>query len=455
MVLEELDRSHVSQLEDTEKFSLLFYYNGESESDLVKELEALLDQNKDDQVLSNAFWFKSNINPDTINFIGASIANVIGIDLEDEIKNNLCAIMLSKKGKKFMYSLKTPVDKEALKTWLQSVQDGTAKAEVRSEPRPPNDEYPGSKGLKKLVASAFDEIVLDEQKDVFVDIYADWCGPCIMVSPMIEKVANVLQPESGIVICKMNSDLNDYSDEFFPEGTIPNMKLFPAGDKEKKNNPIKFSGKRTAAGILQWIHDHATNKFDLDKYLPECKKFDDFFLLKMEAEEMLQEVRNDLEFAPESATTDLENLLKDLEKKIDAEDVDDVTKLLESLKISTDREQVKQAADKKRLGNVVKIHSMDEFNEALKHDKLVVADFTASWCGPCQYISPIFAAMSTQYEDVKFLKIDVDECQDIALEYGIEAMPTFQFFKNGTKVDEVQGADPDSLEQLVKKYIQQ
>lgn len=135
MVLEELDRSHVSQLEDTEKFSLLFYYNGESESDLVKELEALLDQNKDDQVLSNAFWFKSNINPDTINFIGASIANVIGIDLEDEIKNNLCAVMLSKKGKKFMYSLKTPVDKEALKTWLQSVQDGTAKAEVRSEPR--------------------------------------------------------------------------------------------------------------------------------------------------------------------------------------------------------------------------------------------------------------------------------------------------------------------------------
>ncbi|KAG2389184.1 hypothetical protein C9374_014584 [Naegleria lovaniensis] len=454
MALQELERSHVPQLEDTDKYSLIFYYNEQTEADLVKEVDTLLEQNKDDSVLSNAYWFKSNIHPETINYIGASIANVIGIDLEGEMKNNLCAVMLGTKGKKFMTSLKTPLDKEALKTWLASVQDGTAKAEVRSEPRPPNDEYPGKKGLKKLVATAFDEIVLDSHdKDVFVDIYADWCGPCIMVGPMIEKVANVLQPESGIVICKMNSDLNDYSDELFPEGTIPNMKLFPAGDKEKKNNPIKFSGKRSAAGILAWIHENATNKFDLDKYLPDCKKFDDFFLLKMEAEEMIQEVKNDLDFVPESSTPDLENLLKDLEKKIDEEEVGDVTNLLESLKISTDREQVKQAADKKRLGNVVKIHNMSEFDEALKHDKLVVVDFTASWCGPCQFIGPIFAAMSSQYADAKFLKVDVDECQDVALKCGIEAMPTFQFFKNGSKIAEIQGADPEGLDEAINKHL--
>jgi len=84
--------------------------------------------------------------------------------------------------------------------------------------------------------------------------------------------------------------------------------------------------------------------------------------------------------------------------------------------------------------------------------KLIVVDFTAVWCGPCKMISPKFVELSSQYPSVIFLKVDVDKNRDIATECGIKAMPTFQFYKNNTKIEEFSGADPNKLESLVKKH---
>jgi len=85
--------------------------------------------------------------------------------------------------------------------------------------------------------------------------------------------------------------------------------------------------------------------------------------------------------------------------------------------------------------------------------KLVVVDFTASWCGPCKRIAPFFEEMSTKYTRATFLKVDVDECQETAAANGVSAMPTFIFFRNKTKVDRVQGADTAALEEKVKQHM--
>merc|ERR1712224_172709 len=65
--------------------------------------------------------------------------------------------------------------------------------------------------------------------------------------------------------------------------------------------------------------------------------------------------------------------------------------------------------------------------------------------GPCQMIAPLFAELSEKNPDVVFFKVDVDENQETAAACGINCMPTFQFYKNGAKAFEMQGADPNQL----------
>ncbi|KAI4884985.1 hypothetical protein NFI96_020251, partial [Prochilodus magdalenae] len=87
----------------------------------------------------------------------------------------------------------------------------------------------------------------------------------------------------------------------------------------------------------------------------------------------------------------------------------------------------------------------EDFEAALRNagDKLVVVDFTASWCGPCRMIGPYFKKLSQSPDNknVVFLKVDVDEAQDVASSCGIRSMPTFHFYKNGEKVEEFSGAN--------------
>lgn len=79
-------------------------------------------------------------------------------------------------------------------------------------------------------------------------------------------------------------------------------------------------------------------------------------------------------------------------------------------------------------------------------------DFWATWCGPCRFISPVFEKLSDAAElsNVGFYKVDVDEQDRISQEVGIRAMPTFMVFKDGQKVNELVGANPQQLENLLR-----
>jgi len=84
--------------------------------------------------------------------------------------------------------------------------------------------------------------------------------------------------------------------------------------------------------------------------------------------------------------------------------------------------------------------------------RLVVVDFTASWCGPCRKMAPIFEQMAQKYNKAVFLKVDVDTCQDIASAQKVSSMPTFIFFQNQAKLDHFSGSNPQELESKIKQY---
>ena len=92
--------------------------------------------------------------------------------------------------------------------------------------------------------------------------------------------------------------------------------------------------------------------------------------------------------------------------------------------------------------------------ETLTTDKLVVLDFTASWCVPCRMVGPIVDELHEKYlDDVVIGKVDVDSNSATSSKYGIRNVPTILFIKNGEIVDKSIGAVPKNrLEELILKY---
>ncbi len=82
--------------------------------------------------------------------------------------------------------------------------------------------------------------------------------------------------------------------------------------------------------------------------------------------------------------------------------------------------------------SVLKITNQNFEEEVLKSDKPVLVDFYASWCGPCQMMSPIIDEIAKENEDtLKVGKVNVDENQDLAMEYNVMSIPTIIVVKNG------------------------
>ncbi|OVA06184.1 Thioredoxin [Macleaya cordata] len=108
-------------------------------------------------------------------------------------------------------------------------------------------------------------------------------------------------------------------------------------------------------------------------------------------------------------------------------------------------------------GQVISCHTIESWTEQLQKcndsKKLVVVDFTASWCGPCRFITPILVEMAKKLTDVTFLKVDVDELKSVAEDWAVEAMPTFVFLKEGKIIDRVVGAKKEELQQTISKHM--
>ncbi|MDG6989973.1 MAG: thioredoxin [Nitrososphaerota archaeon] len=107
-------------------------------------------------------------------------------------------------------------------------------------------------------------------------------------------------------------------------------------------------------------------------------------------------------------------------------------------------------------GSVAPLQADRFQEEVVKSPQPVVVDFYADWCGPCKIIEPVIHQLSKEYEGkVKFVKVDTDANQELAMQFGIMSIPTVMFFAKGKVEDIVVGAVPSAvlkskLENLVK-----
>ena len=93
-------------------------------------------------------------------------------------------------------------------------------------------------------------------------------------------------------------------------------------------------------------------------------------------------------------------------------------------------------------------------NEVLKSDKVTVVDFWAPWCGYCIKLSPVIEQISKEMPNVKFVKMNSDENENVARDYAVSGLPCLLIFKNGEPQDRIVGAVPKSnIISGVQKYL--
>ncbi|KAL5174011.1 Thioredoxin H-type [Glycine soja] len=104
-------------------------------------------------------------------------------------------------------------------------------------------------------------------------------------------------------------------------------------------------------------------------------------------------------------------------------------------------------------GNVQLITTKESWDQKLdqarKESKIVIANFSATWCGPCKVIAPHYCELSVKYPSIMFLLVDVDELADFSTSWDIKATPTFFFLKDGKEVDKLVGANKPELEKKI------
>uniref|UniRef100_A0A0X3Q5Y5 Thioredoxin-like protein 1 n=1 Tax=Schistocephalus solidus TaxID=70667 RepID=A0A0X3Q5Y5_SCHSO len=107
------------------------------------------------------------------------------------------------------------------------------------------------------------------------------------------------------------------------------------------------------------------------------------------------------------------------------------------------------------MSTIQHIENDQSFREIVKSsdsESLIVVDFYANWCGPCKIIAPVFADLSRKYTSVKFVKVDVDKCEETAAHYHITAIPTFIFIRDGKTVDTVRTANATELQNKLELH---
>ncbi len=158
------------------------------------------------------------------------------------------AIQDTVNNKKYPFDQDSEITAEAIGAFVQKFVDGEVEPSIKSEPIPETQEGP----VQIIVAKNYDDIVMDDAKDVLVEFYAPWCGHCKALAPKYDILAK-LYVDAGftdkVTIAKVDATLNDVPDEI--QG-FPTIKLFKAGDKK---NPVTYSGSRSIEDLIKFVKE--------------------------------------------------------------------------------------------------------------------------------------------------------------------------------------------------------
>lgn len=102
---------------------------------------------------------------------------------------------------------------------------------------------------------------------------------------------------------------------------------------------------------------------------------------------------------------------------------------------------------------MIKYLEKENFDDEIAKGRILV-DFYATWCGPCQMISPVLEEISVENSDFEIVKVDVDKNHELARNYKIMAVPTMMIFKNGEVVDKIEGlVSKEVIINKMKNYL--
>jgi len=159
------------------------------------------------------------------------------------------AIQDTVNNKKYPYDQDSEITAELIGKFVQEFVDGKVEPSIKSEPIPEKQEGP----VQIVVAKNYDQIVLDDSKDVLIEFYAPWCGHCKALAPKYDILAELYVKEGytdKVTIAKVDATANDVPDEI--QG-FPTIKLYKAGDK---SNPVTYSGSRSIEDLIKFIKEN-------------------------------------------------------------------------------------------------------------------------------------------------------------------------------------------------------
>ncbi|OLL25736.1 Protein disulfide-isomerase, partial [Neolecta irregularis DAH-3] len=165
-------------------------------------------------------------------------------------------------------NLKYPLDQTkeitfaVVEAFFESFIAGTLEPKIKSEEIPKTQDGP----VTVVVAKNYDNIVLDDSKDVLIEFFAPWCGHCKKLAPEYEKLAQFYESYSDkVVIAKCDATLNDIPDKIVG---FPTIKLYPANQKKE---PVEYTGDRSLAGLAAFIAEQGTYKIDIEDKIKESE----------------------------------------------------------------------------------------------------------------------------------------------------------------------------------------
>lgn len=166
------------------------------------------------------------------------------------------AIQDTVNNKKYPYDQELEITAETIGKFVSEFVEGKVEPSIKSEPIPETQEGP----VQIVVAKNYDDIVLDDKKDVLIEFYAPWCGHCKALAPKYDILAQ-LYADAGftdkVTIAKVDATLNDVPDEI--QG-FPTIKLYKAGDKK---NPVTYSGSRSIEDLIKFVKENGKHAVEV------------------------------------------------------------------------------------------------------------------------------------------------------------------------------------------------
>nr|QMV80793.1 protein disulfide isomerase 2 [Clitoria ternatea] len=188
--------------------------------------------------------------------------------------------------KKFPFDQEKEITAETIGNFVSQYVDGKIEPNIKSEPIPESQDGP----VKVVVAKNFDEIVMDDSKDVVLEFYAPWCGFCKALTPKYNILGQLYKDANlsdKVTIAKIDATANDFSQNI--DG-FPTIMLFKAGDKQ---NPITYDGDREVEELVAFVKK-GTHEASVE-YTTEMKEKEESSISKEQGDENSEKNNDEVE----------------------------------------------------------------------------------------------------------------------------------------------------------------